>query len=86
MTQCNLPIKPLAPQGLVLTEGHDIVTWAQWLSIFNWVNWVGLVMFLLPVVLGYCAVHAWLWAHDPVLFYSSMYVQLGLLCVAWKQL
>ena len=61
------------------------VTWAQWVALFNWVNWVGLVLFLAPVVVGYCAVHAWLWAHDPVLFYGSLYLQLALLCVAWKQ-
>ena len=88
MTTCNIPLKPQAPQGLLLAEsqGPDDVTWSQWLQVFNWVNWIGLTMFLLPVVIGYVIVHVWLWSHDPLCFYGSMYAQLALLCVAWKQL
>lgn len=80
MTQCNLPVIPP-----VNTEEVGEVTWAQWFSLFNWLNWLGLLMFLVPIAVGYCAVHAWLWGHDLVLFYGSLYVQLGLLFMAWKQ-
>lgn len=83
MTSCEFQTKSASPR----TPEPDIhVTWAQWASHFNWVNWIGFVMFLLPIAIGYCAVHAWLWANDPLMFYSSMYVQLAMLCIAWKQL
>lgn len=79
MTRCDLPIpiKPLEP--LVTHEG------APWLSQFNWINWLGLVMFIVPVVVSYFLVHYWLLNHDLMLYYGSLYAQLGLLLIAWKQ-
>ena len=57
-----------------------------WLRAFNWVNYVGLAMFLAPIVFGYFAVHYWLLSHDLLLYYASLYAQLGLVLIAWKQL
>lgn len=43
-------------------------------------------MFILPVGVGYVATHYWLLQHDVMLYYASLYVQLGLLLMAWRQL
>jgi hypothetical protein len=39
-------------------------------------------MFLVPIVIGYVGVHYWLMQHDPVLYYVSLYAQLGLILVS----
>lgn len=62
------------------------VTWSQWFAVFNWVNWLGLSLFLWPIVIGYFGVHWWLLQHDPVLYDVSLYAQLGLILVSWRQL
>jgi hypothetical protein len=39
-------------------QPESVVTWSQWLRVFNWVNWLGLSLFLVPIVIGYFGVHA----------------------------
>lgn len=88
MTKCNLPI----PAGALRHESQPVcsltptLTWSPWLSQFNWVNWFGLAMFLLPVCLFYVLVHYWLLEHDLTLYHVSLYAQLGLLLMAFRQL
>lgn len=57
-----------------------------WILQFNLLNFIGLAMFLAPVLFGYGAVHYWLLQHDALLYYGSLYAQLGLLLMAWRQL
>jgi len=88
MTTCDWA-RSASPDS-VRPRGHQQpeppVTWSQWFAVFNWVNWLGLSMFLWPIVIGYFGVHAWLMQHDLVLYYTSLYAQLGLILVSWRQL
>ena len=84
MTTCNLPIQSMRPAGLVTGESDSPLL--AWVRQFNWVNYLGLAMFLSPILFGYGAVHFWLLQHDPLMYYASLYAQLGLILIAWRQL
>ena len=60
------------------------LTLYQWLRAFNWVNYIGLTMILLPIPILYVMVHLWLFSHDPLLYHGSLYAQLAFLMMAWK--
>lgn len=57
-----------------------------WLKQFGVLNWLGLLMFVVPVFILYVTAHLWLMTNDPLLFYVSLYCQLGLLLMAWRQI
>jgi hypothetical protein len=80
MTTCDIkrPSKP--------TMKHSAPALSVWVSQFNWLNFIGLAMFLAPILFGYGAVHYWLLQHDTQLYYGSLYAQLGLLLMAFRQL
>lgn len=82
MTHCNIPHSGAAatPQQV------DDQPLLRWLQAFNAMNYIGLAMFIAPVVFGYFVVHYWLLGNDLFLYYASLYAQLGLLFMAWRQL
>lgn len=83
MTECNLPIAARSPKSLRAPGAQPELL--AWIQQFNWLNYIGLAMFLAPVLFGYGAVHYWLLQHDALLYYGSLYAQLGLLMMAWRQ-
>ena len=80
---CNLPLPAFKGSQTIQAPRSE---WSLWLSQFNWINWLGLSMFLVVLGASYIGVHAWLLNHDLVLYYASLYAQLGLLLMAWRQL
>lgn len=80
MTTCDIHIPVI--KRVQVPESQ----WSLWLKQFNWINYLGLAMFILPVLIGYVGVHYWLLQHDALLYYASLYAQLGLLLIASRQL
>ncbi len=78
-------LKCSEPAMIVETPRRQESQLSLWLAQFSIINWLGLFMFIIPVCVGYVLVHYWLLQHDLVLYYASLYAQLGLLLMAWKQ-
>ena len=72
MTTCDHPA-----QSHSQTQSEPGDTWSQWFAVFNWVNWLGLSLFLWPIVIGYFGVHAWLLQHDPPALFNLTLCPVG---------
>lgn len=81
MTQCDMTL----PKRMTADQAPEASPLLTWLQAFNWVNYLGLAMFLAPILFGYGAVHYWLLLHETGLYYVSLYAQLGLLLMTWRQ-